>query len=145
MPTAQVLPMCSDAELPMTTILLVEDAHEITDVVTTLLTDEGFEVAAYERAEEALNRIAVALPDLLILDGRLPGMSGWQCLELLRGAASSVRLPIVMLTAAVHELQRLAGPPDDCTAYLTKPFDVDELLDAIHSILQSCNPTPQPV
>ena len=129
----------------MTTILLVEDAQEITDVVATLLRDEGFEVADCERAEDALSRIAVALPDLLILDGRLPGMSGWQCLDLLRGAEVSVRLPIVMLTAAIHELQAFARPPDDCTAYLTKPFDVDELLDAIQSILQTCNREPQPV
>jgi CheY-like chemotaxis protein len=133
------------AELPMTMILLVEDAQEITDVVATLLTDEGYEVAACERAEEALSRIAVALPDLLILDGRLPGMSGWQCLDLLRGAELSVRLPVVMLTAAIHELQSFARPPDDCTAYLAKPFDVDELLDAIQSILQTCNREPQPV
>jgi DNA-binding response OmpR family regulator len=129
----------------MTTILLVEDEQEIADVVTTLLTDEGFEVAACERAEEALSRIAVALPDLMILDGRLPGISGWQCLDLLRGADQSVRLPVVMLTAAIHELRTLACPPDDCTAYLAKPFDVDELLDAIQSILQTCNGGPQPV
>jgi two-component system phosphate regulon response regulator PhoB len=137
--------MRSPAELPMTTVLLVEDAQEITDVVTTLLTDEGFEVAACERAEDALSRIADALPDLLILDGRLPGMSGWQCLHLLRGADLSVRLPVVMLTAAIHELQSFALPLDDCTAYLTKPFNVDELLDAIQSILQTCNREPQPV
>jgi DNA-binding response OmpR family regulator len=129
----------------MTTILLVEDAQEITDIVATLLTDEGFEVTACERAEEALSRIAAALPDLLILDGRLPGMSGWQCLDFLRGADQSARLPVVILTAAIHELRTLAGQPDDCTAYLSKPFDVDELLHAIRSILLSCNRTPQPV
>lgn len=126
----------------MTTILLVDDARDIKEVVTTLLTDEGFDVSDCDMAEEALRRMTVTLPDLLILDGRLPGMSGWECLDLVRSANGWPRLPVVMLTAAVNELQAFARTTDACTAYLAKPFDFDDLLVAISSILETCQHQP---
>jgi DNA-binding response OmpR family regulator len=122
----------------MTTILVVDDAPEIRDLVATFLTDEGFEVTSFGRAEDALARLQVFLPDGLILDGRLPGMSGWQCLNLLRGADRTTRLPVLMLTAAFDDLQRAARPPDDCTSYVAKPFDLDALLAALHRVIETC-------
>jgi CheY-like chemotaxis protein len=129
----------------MTTILLVDDAPEIRDVVATFLDDEGYVVTTAERAEEALPLLAVALPDLLILDGRLPGMSGWECLDLLRADERMGKLPVVLLTAALDDLQRIARPPDDCTAVLSKPFDLDALLEAIQGVIETCNREPAAV
>jgi|SRR4051794_36252659 len=127
----------------MTTILLVDDSPDIRDLVGSFLTDEGFDVIAYDRAEGMLIRLAVSLPDLLILDGRLPVMSGWQCLELLRASERTNRLPVLMLTAAVDDLGRARQePPDDCTSYLAKPFDIDALLAAIHGVIETCNQLP---
>ena len=126
----------------MTTILLVDDAPEVRDVVATFLTDEGFDVSAYGRAEEALAQLDLSLPDLLILDGRLPMMSGWECLDRLRAADRTVKLPILLLTAAIDELQRNVRPPDECTIYLAKPFDIDVLLDAIRTVIETCHRQP---
>jgi two-component system OmpR family response regulator len=127
----------------MTTILLVDDAPEIRDLVTTFLIDEGFDAIACDRAEEALTRLVLSLPDLLILDGRLPRMSGWQCLELLRASGRTTRLPVLMLTAAADDQARAKqAPPDDCTSYLAKPFDLDALLAAIHEVIQTCTQDP---
>jgi DNA-binding response OmpR family regulator len=127
----------------VTTILLVDDAPEIRDVVTTFLTDEGFAVTACDRADVALARLVLSLPDLLILDGRLPGMSGWQCLDRLRAWERTARLPVLMLTAAADDLERARLlPPDDCTTYLGKPFDIDDLLATIRGVIETCNEQP---
>jgi CheY-like chemotaxis protein len=127
-------------ELTMTTVLVVDDDADVRDVVTTFLIDEGLDVTACDRAEEALRRLRLSLPDLLILDGRLTMMSGWQCLDLLRASDRTARLPVLMLTAALDDLERASqAPPDDCTSYLAKPFDIDVLLTAIHKVIQTCN------
>jgi DNA-binding response OmpR family regulator len=123
----------------MTTILLVDDAPEIRDVVTTFLIDEGYDVTACGRAEEALTCLVLGLPDLLILDGRLPNMSGWQCLDLLRASEHTARLPVLMLTAALDDLEQAGQPPDACTSYLAKPFDIDALLATLRQVVETCN------
>ena len=127
----------------MTTILLVDDAPDLRELLTTFLQEEGFTVTATDGAEKALALLAVDLPDLLILDGRLPGMSGWQCLDLLRAADRTVKLPVLMLTAAVDEIVKgQPEEPDDCTAYLAKPFDLDNLLAVMSGVIQTCNQEP---
>ena len=127
----------------MTSILLVDDAPEIRDVITVVLNDEGFDVTACDRADEALNLLAPSLPDLLILDGRLPGMSGWECLGLLRASDRTARLPVLILSAAAEELHRYTqNPADDCTSYLTKPFDIEALLATIQDLLKTCDQHP---
>ena len=77
-------------------------------------------------------------PALLILDGRLMRMSGWQCLELLRTSERTNRLPVLMLTAAIDELERSRRAADHCTAYLVKPFDIDDLLASIQDLMTVC-------
>jgi two-component system phosphate regulon response regulator PhoB len=130
-------------ERTVTSIVVVDDAPEIRDIVAMFLTDEGFAVTAYERVDAALARLAVSLPDLLILHGRLPEISGWQCLHDLRASERTNGLPILMLTAAVNDVDRARQePPDDCTAFLTKPFNLDELLDAIHDVIDTCDRRP---
>lgn len=127
----------------MTTILLVDDAPDVRDITAIFLTDEGFDVSACDRAEECLAKLAATLPDLLILDGRLPGMSGWECLRRLRESKRTVKLPVLMLTAAVDDLKNARRePPDDCTTFLAKPFDLDDLLAAIRGVIQACSSEP---
>jgi two-component system phosphate regulon response regulator PhoB len=124
----------------VTTILVVDDAPELRDIMTIVLMDEGFEVSACGRADEALTRLACSLPDLLILDGRLPGMSGWQCLKLLRASDRTAKLPVLLVTAAIDDLERgEQEPTDDCTTFVAKPFDIDDLLAAIHKVIATCH------
>src|SRR5215212_4836547 len=124
----------------MRTILLVDDAPEIRDLVTMVLVNEGFAVTSCAGAEEAMTRLLLSLPDLLILDGRLPTMSGWQYLDLIRASERTARLPVLMLTAAADDLQPgKQKPPADCTSYLAKPFDIDVLLAAIDGVIETCN------
>jgi CheY-like chemotaxis protein len=123
----------------MSTVLLVDDVPEIRDVIATLLADEGFDVVATGSAEAALAHLAENVPDIMILDGRLPGMSGWACLDLIRNTARTSRLPVLMLTAAPGDISQYAGGPDDaCTRCVVKPFDLDMLLQAISEIMDQC-------
>jgi len=121
------------------TVLLVDDAPEIREVLTACLTDEGFAVTAYEAAEPALAQTDRAVPDLVVLDGRLARMSGWQCLEHLHASEQALRLPVLLLTAAIDDLDRAKQAADDCTRYLAKPFDIDELLATIYAVLAACD------
>jgi len=124
----------------MSTVLLVDDVPQIRDVVTMLLTDEGFEVDAYGSCEEALRQLDARLPDLMILDGRLPGMSGWQFLERLRAEEQTARLPVLMLTAAPNDARQYPDiDRDACTRSLVKPFDLDGLLDAVNELTAACD------
>ena len=107
------------------------------------LADEGFYVATCDRAEDCLERLADTIPDLLVLDGRLPGMSGWECLHRLREWERTAKLPVLMLTAAMDDLENARRePPDDCTTFLAKPFDLDDLLAAIHGVIETCASQP---
>jgi two-component system, OmpR family, phosphate regulon response regulator PhoB len=126
----------------MTTVFLVDDSLEIGDFVATFLRDEGMDVTTFVRAEAVLPLLHLTLPDLLILDGRLPGMSGWQCLDLLRASDRTNRLPVLLLTAALDDLQRATRPPDECTTYFSKPFDLDDFLAAIRGVIESCTQEP---
>lgn len=123
----------------MTDIFLVEDDAAIQSVLEMLLTDEGFTVTSYHAAEAALAGLALTVPDALILDGQLPRMSGWECLGLLRAQEPTGKLPVLMLTGAVDKIERAQRRrADDCTTYVAKPFDIDEVLAAIHGVIQSC-------
>jgi DNA-binding response OmpR family regulator len=126
----------------MGTILVVDDAPEIRDLLTAFLSDEGFDVLAYDAAEGALTQIDLAVPDLLVLDGRMARMSGWQCLQCLRASARTLTLPVLMLTAAPDDLKQADRPADNFTTYLAKPFDLDELLAAIFGVMATCDETP---
>ncbi|MGE3270018.1 MAG: response regulator, partial [Chloroflexota bacterium] len=103
--------------------------------------DEGFGVTMCGNAEQAFEHLSVSLPDVLLLDGRLPGMSGWLFLEMLRASERTATLPILMLTAAPHDVDRYRRDESDaCTSYLVKPFDIDTLLDAIQTMIAHCRP-----
>jgi DNA-binding response OmpR family regulator len=125
----------------MSPVLVVDDVPHIRDIVTMFLTDEGYEVLAYGSCEEALSYFDSGLPDLVILDGRLPGMSGWQYLERLRTQEQTARVPGLMWTSAPKDAQQYLGiDSDDCTRCLVKPFDLDGLLDVLHEMSEACGP-----
>ena len=64
-------------------------------------------------------------------------------MEQLRASERTTTLPVLMLTAATDDLEKaMEAPPDDCTAYLAKPFDIEDLLSAIHAVIETCNQEP---
>ncbi len=109
----------------MTTILLVEDAFELAEVIHRELQGFGYDVVHAGDGLSALQLHARHDPDLIILDWMLPGLDG---LEVLRQIRQTSPVPILMLTARGEEADRVIGLEVGADDYLTKPFSMRELV-----------------
>ena len=117
----------------MPTILLVDDEPMIIDSLTYSLRREGFEVHTAIDGFQAMDVFSQVVPDLVILDIRLPGIDG---LEVCRRLRSKSPVPIIMLTALGNELDRVVGLEVGADDYIPKPFSFRELLARIRSVLR---------
>lgn len=116
-------------------LLVVDDDPSLLLAVSETLRAEGYEVLTARRGSEALVRIAESLPDLIISDIRMPGMDGYALVRNLRSAPRTRLIPIVFLTAKDETADRIAGFRTGVDAYLTKPFESEELTAVVSSIL----------
>ncbi|MBK5286914.1 MAG: response regulator transcription factor [Acidimicrobiia bacterium] len=117
-------------------ILTVEDDDRIRTAIRVALEDEGFSVREAESAEVALDLIATAPPDLVLLDVRLPGMNGF---ELVRRIRADYSLPIVMVSALSDSHDIVAGLEAGADDYVTKPFVLKELSARVRANLRRAN------
>jgi two-component system OmpR family response regulator len=115
-------------------ILIAEDDGRLADVLTQALTEEGWEVEHVADGQSAYGRaLPGGLPyDVLLLDWMLPGLSGVEVCGRLR--AQGVITPVLMLTARGGVPDRIAGLDAGADDYLTKPFDIDELLARLRAL-----------
>ncbi|MBU1236341.1 MAG: phosphate regulon transcriptional regulator PhoB [Gammaproteobacteria bacterium] len=118
------------------TILVVEDEPAIQTLIAVNLKRAGHEVVGALDAESAQRRINDALPDLVLLDWMLPGMSGLELARRLRGEARTRGVPIIMLTARGDERDKVQGLETGADDYITKPFSPRELLARIQAVLR---------
>lgn len=117
-------------------LLIVDDEPNLLLAVAACLRGDGYAVATARSGAEALVRIAEAVPDLVVSDIRMPGMDGYTLARHLRSSARTDLIPIVFLTAKDTAADRIAGFRSGIDAYLTKPFEPDELLAVVASILE---------
>lgn len=115
------------------TILVVEDDRRIRDMVRRGLIFEGYEVTVAEDGETALQLARNAMPDAVILDIMLPGMSGLEVCNRLRNAST---VPILMLTARDTVQDRVTGLDAGADDYLVKPFSFEELLARLRALFR---------
>lgn len=116
-------------------LLIVDDEPNLLRAVAVCLRGEGYEVETARSGEEALFHIAQRLPDLIVSDIRMPRMDGYALARQLRRNPRTDLIPIVFLTAKDESSERIAGIRSGVEAYLTKPFEPDELLAVIGNIL----------
>jgi two-component system response regulator RegX3 len=114
-------------------ILVVEDEAAIAEAVTYALEGEGFAVDIAADGEEALARVRQRGYDLVVLDLRLPKLSGLEVCKTLRAENT---VPIVMLTAKDTEIDRIVGLEVGADDYVTKPFSIAELVSRVRAILR---------
>jgi len=128
-------------------ILLVEDEPAIQELIAVNLQHAGHHVIRARDAEGALGIVKSALPDLLLIDWMLPGMSGVSLARQLRQEERTRQIPIIMLTARSEEADKIAGLEAGADDYLTKPFSPRELLARIKAVLRRRAPqmTDDPV
>lgn len=122
-------------------LLVVDDDPGLLRAVAETLRAESYEVTTARRGAEALVRIAESLPDLIVSDIRMPGMDGYELVRNLRSSARTKLIPIVFLTAKDETADRIAGFRSGVDAYLTKPFEPDELLAVVANILKRVEST----
>ena len=123
-------------------VLLVEDDATVRDVVTRYLGEAGYEVTEAVDGRAGLQSTRDRLPDVVVLDLMLPGMSGLDVCRALR--RDHERLPILMLTALGEERDRVRGLELGADDYVTKPFSPRELVLRVGSILRRSRPADQP-
>lgn len=116
-------------------LLIVDDEPNLLRAVAVCLRGEGYEVDTARSGAEALVRVAQRLPDLIVSDIRMPRMDGYAFARQLRANPRTDLIPIVFLTAKDESSERIAGIRSGVDAYLTKPFEPDELIAVIENIL----------
>jgi two-component system, OmpR family, phosphate regulon response regulator PhoB len=121
-------------------ILIVEDEEPLSLLLRYNLEAEGYEVETVARGDEADLRLRETLPDLVVLDWMLPGLSGIELCRRLRARPETKALPIIMLTARGEESERVRGLATGADDYIVKPFSVPELIARLGALLRRASP-----
>lgn len=116
-------------------VLLVEDEMNIIEAMRFLLSREGWQVDTHSDGADAMDVIRDRAPDLVVLDVMLPGKSGFDILEELRGDAATADLPVLMLTARGQSRDREMAEKAGVSRFMTKPFSNTEVLTAVRDLL----------
>jgi len=120
----------------MPKILVVEDERDIRDLIGFTLRFAGFEVVLVDNGVEAIEKVLVEQPDLVILDVRMPKMTGYEVCRQLKENPVTSTIPVVFLSAKGQEDEIQQGLASGALEYIVKPFAPDELADQVRDILQ---------
>ncbi|MGI9186544.1 MAG: response regulator transcription factor [Gaiellales bacterium] len=123
-------------------ILIVEDEVNIATPTKTYLERDGFDVTHVLSGEEGLRVMEADPPNLVLLDLNLPGIDG---LEVCRRIRATSQVPIIMLTARDDDIDKIVGLEVGADDYVTKPFNVRELVARVKAILRRAPATVQPI
>jgi len=117
-------------------ILVVDDEADLVETVRFPLEMDGFTVLVSYNGEDALNQARKEKPDLILLDLMLPKLDGYKVCRLLKFDEKYKHIPILMLTAKTQEKDKLLGKETGADEYITKPFDIAELMKKVKAYLQ---------
>ena len=116
-------------------ILVVEDSPTTRKVITITLSQNGYDAIEARDGLEALSRLNETSPDLILLDIILPKMDGYKVLSIIKASPEFKDIPVIMLTSKDGFLNKAKGKFSGSAAYLTKPFDPEELIETIENHL----------
>jgi two-component system phosphate regulon response regulator PhoB len=122
------------------TILVVEDEADLSVLMRYNLEAEGFGVLTAESGDEAAEILKETIPDLILLDWMLPGLSGIELCRRWRSREETARVPIIMITARGEEDERVRGLATGADDYVVKPFSIPELIARVGALLRRSNP-----
>jgi phosphate regulon transcriptional regulator PhoB len=125
-------------------ILVVDDEKDIVDLITYNLEKEGFAVFKAFDGENALEMVQSQKPDLVILDLMLPGIRGLEVCKFVRKNRETETLPIIMLTAKGDHVDKILGLEMGADDYVTKPFNVRELIARVRAVLRRAETRTDP-
>ena len=122
------------------TVLIVEDDRNIADLLRLYLEKEGYEVAMAFDGISGIEKYRAVQPALVLLDVMLPGMDGWGVCRAIRGEGKT---PIIMLTAKSETEDKVFGLKQGADDYITKPFEMKEVLARIEAVLRRSGVQPE--
>ncbi len=115
---------------------MVDDEVDLVETVRFPLEMEGYQVLVSYNGEDALNQARKENPDLIILDIMLPKLDGYKVCRLLKFDERYRHIPIIMLTAKTQEKDKFLGKETGADEYITKPFEINELLEKVKNYLK---------
>lgn len=120
----------------MAKILIAEDERDIRDLIIFTLRFAGHEVVAATNGEEAYKLAATENPDLVLMDVRMPRMTGYEACERIKTQETTQHIPVVFLSAKGQEAEVKAGMDAGAEEYILKPFSPDQLTAQVKTILE---------
>lgn len=123
-------------------ILVVDDAEDLVELLQYNLGRAGFAVRTAANGRAALDEIAREIPDLVVLDLMMPGISGSEVLRRLRNEQATAQLPVIILTAKGEESDQIVGLTLGADDYVTKPYSIQVLMARIDAVLRRVDKPP---
>jgi chemosensory pili system protein ChpA (sensor histidine kinase/response regulator) len=117
--------------------LVVDDSLSARRAMAQVLSDSGFEVSTARDGMEAVEELEKTRPDILFVDLEMPRMNGIELTSHVRSRADTAHVPIVMITSRSTEKHRAQARTAGVNAYLTKPFDADDLLEQAERLMEA--------
>ena len=118
------------------TILCVDDEPKNLELLEALLVPRGYDVIMAINGSEALAKVALDPPDLILLDVMMPKLDGYEVCKKIKSIKETQFLPVVMVTALREEEERIKGVEAGCDDFISKPFDKNELSARVKSLLR---------
>ena len=135
----------SPSTTPRMRILIIEDERGLTEVLEYNLKREGYDTIVAYDGQEGLRKAQTLLPDLILLDLMLPGLSGFDVCRELRGGDRTRDIPIIILSAKAEETDQVVGFTLGADDYVTKPFSIKVLLQRIKALQRRAEGGSDPV
>src|SRR3954469_10745751 len=123
-------------------VLVVDDDDVIRQLITVNLELEGFDVVTATDGQDALDKVKSAQPHVVTLDVMMPRVDGWEAAARLRADPETAHVKVVLLSARAQEADIQRGEKIGVDAYLTKPFDPDELIDIVRRLFEAARSEP---
>lgn len=118
-------------------ILIVDDEQDIVETLKFMLEAEGYECFCAFDGETGLSLAKEIMPDLMILDVMMPKINGYKISRLLKYDTKYKEIPIIMVTARSQEEDKLIGQETGVNEYITKPFELDEIIEKVKVYLEA--------
>jgi DNA-binding response OmpR family regulator len=119
----------------MAKILIAEDERDIRDLITFTLGFAGYDVITATNGEEAFQKALEVMPDLILMDVRMPRMTGYEACKRIKAEEKIKHIPVVFLSAKGQESEVQTGLEVGAIEYILKPFSPDQLTDRVRAIL----------
>ena len=121
-------------------VIVVDDDKEIREIITFVLTRNGFEVTSASNGQQLHAMLVQFIPDLIILDVMMPGEDGYQICNTLRSNPQTRHIPVIIMTAHAEDIYERISVDLGAAVHMTKPFHPFNLLEKVKVLLQA---TPQ--